>query len=307
MFTIIRLLLFIIYISSTLSFPPNVSDDDVEYVPRVVNGYPAKLGDVPYQVAFKSVVQRPRLCKTFCGGVIMTPTKLLSAAHCFVEKGNICQRLLYGTGSLRSLMDKYAVAGNLRNTDFRPRADSNNQGQWRKLKRVVYPKTYKFPKDDIAVVFLRSPFIYNSYVNYVPIARKLVDYHGECLVSGFGRISHKASSDKLLLANLKLMPMKVCNRRHRQNMRRFVCTSSQVTDVGKGDSGGPLVCANTGDPNEQPGKGILVGIVSGHRYGSGSFFTRVSSYYKYIQLSKSNRLHSRISIVIIIQTIILLF
>ncbi|OWR40828.1 transmembrane protease serine 9 [Danaus plexippus plexippus] len=233
-------------------------------------------------VAFKSVVQRPRLCKTFCGGVIMTPTKLLSAAHCFVEKGNICQRLLYGTGSLRSLMDKYAVAGNLRNTDFRPRADSNNQGQWRKLKRVVYPKTYKFPKDDIAVVFLRSPFIYNSYVNYVPIARKLVDYHGECLVSGFGRISHKASSDKLLLANLKLMPM-------------------------KGDSGGPLVCANTGDPNEQLGKGILVGIVSGHRYGSGSFFTRVSSYYKYIQLSKSNRLHSRISIVIIIQTIILLF
>ncbi|XP_061378630.1 trypsin-3-like [Danaus plexippus] len=299
---------FFINISLALSFQTNTSDYDDDYVPRVINGYPAKLGDAPYQVAFKSLIRRPRLYNTFCGGVIMTPTKLLSAAHCFVTKGNFCQRLIYKGGILISMRNKYAVAGHLKNVDFRPFIDSNSNGQWRRLRGASYPSTYKFPRDDIAIVFIRSPFNFNNFVNNIPIASTLVDYEGKCLASGFGRISQKKSSDKLLLAELELIPMKECDRRHRQNMRKFVCTSSIVSDVDKGDSGGPLVCTNTGDPNEELGKGVLIGIVSGHRYGAGTFFTRVSSYYKYImETNKSNRLNSRISIVILIQTKMFLF
>ncbi|XP_045449641.1 venom peptide isomerase heavy chain-like [Melitaea cinxia] len=268
----------------------NVSDYYDDYVPRVVNGWPGQLGDVPYQIAFKALLRRSRIYVTFCGGTIIGPTKILSAAHCFTDNPNFCQRLCGNGGGARTLSHKYAVAGNLRNRGYHSEFDSDTDGQWRKMKKVVYPMTYKFPKDDIAIVFTYKPFVYNNYVNYVPIARRLIDYNGKCLVSGFGRISQKHSSDKLLLAHLTLIPMSKCNRMHRRNMRKFVCTSSKVTDVGKGDSGGPLICMNTGDPNEQPGKGVLVGVVSGHRYHVGSFFTRVSSYYKYIQRNKSSNI-----------------
>ncbi|CAG9787843.1 unnamed protein product [Diatraea saccharalis] len=90
-----------------------------------------------------------------------------------------------------------------------------------------------------------------------------------------------------MLANLAIMPTYWCSKKHRKDMRRFICTSDKVTDVGKGDSGGPLVCAKTGDPKER-GKGIVVGIVSGNKYNAGSFFTRVSAFSKYIKENKAN-------------------
>ncbi|XP_039755214.1 coagulation factor IX-like [Pararge aegeria] len=257
-----------------------------DFVPRVVNGRPAKLGDVPYQIAFKMLVKRTRIYATFCGGVITSPTKLLSAAHCFTRDQNVCFKMCGIGVKKNSLVNKYAVAGNLRNRGYRSQIDSDEEGQWRTLKDVVYPRTYRFPRDDIAILWTHRPFIYNSYVDFIPIASINTDYIGECLVSGFGRISGKATSDKLLLANLKLISARNCNYMHRRNMRLFVCTSSALTDVGKGDSGGPLVCANTGDPNEVGGKGILVGVVSGHRYRVGSFFTRVSAYYSYIERNR---------------------
>ncbi|CAH2234115.1 jg5817 [Pararge aegeria aegeria] len=242
-----------------------------DFVPRVVNGRPAKLGDVPYQIAFKMLVKRTRIYATFCGGVITSPTKLLSAAHCFTRDQNVCFKMCGIGVKKNSLVNKYAVAGNLRNRGYRSQIDSDEEGQWRTLKDVVYPRTYRFPRDDIAIL---------------------------------------ATSDKLLLANLKLISARNCNYMHRRNMRLFVCTSSALTDVGKGDSGGPLVCANTGDPNEVGGKGILVGVVSGHRYRVGSFFTRVSAYYSYIERNRCsvNQLELRFfSLIFTIQANFLLF
>ncbi|XP_034829445.1 venom peptide isomerase heavy chain-like [Maniola hyperantus] len=279
-------------------------NDLSDFVPRVVNGWPAKLGDVPYQIAFKKLIRRPRTYATFCGGTITSPTILLSAAHCFChEEKNICLKICGGALRKKSLLNMAAVAGNLRNRGDYSEVDTTEQGQWRRLQSVVYPSTYKFPKDDIAIVWTRTPFIFNSYVSPIPIARKYADYVGKCLVSGFGRISRTNSSDKLLQAHLELIPARRCNRLHRKNMRRLICTSSAFSDVGKGDSGGPLVCTNTGDPNEVGGKGILVGVVSGHRYGSGSFFTRVSSYYKYIERGKCSIYELDIRLLYLIMTI----
>ncbi|XP_072933008.1 venom peptide isomerase heavy chain-like [Epargyreus clarus] len=258
--------------------------------PRVVNGWPANLGDVPYQVAFKRSIRKPmNKYATFCGGVIIAPAKLLSAAHCFTDKPSLADKMCGGTGhaSQKVLSHTYAVAGQLSNHAIYHFKDSPSDGQWRRLKKVRYPPKYNFPKLDIAIVFLMTPFVYDNYVNSIPYARKYVDYSGKCLVSGFGRISNRYNSDKLLLAHLTVLPLRLCNKMHRKNMHLFVCTSSQYTDVGKGDSGGPLVCSHTGDPNESS-KGVLVGIVSGHAYHIGSFFTRVSSYYHYIERNKSS-------------------
>ncbi|XP_022828298.1 transmembrane protease serine 9-like, partial [Spodoptera litura] len=271
----------------------NVSNDMIHlaeqiesgtWVPRVVNGYPAKLGDVPYQIAMKILVSRAKsLYMTFCGATLVAPNKMITAAHCFEEEGRSnCQKLFYpGQASSQLLKNRYAVAGNLYN--LAKYSSSDTDGQWRALKRVVYPKKYIFPRHDIAVAYTKHPFNYNNNIGPIPYAKRHTDYRGKCLVSGYGRTGQgkKDLTEILLLANLDLMPNELCGKVHRRRMDLFVCTFSSVTDVGKGDSGGPLVCKNTGDPNEKD-KGVLVGVVSGHAKGRGSFFTRVSKYYGFV-------------------------
>ncbi|KAM3964992.1 mast cell protease 9 [Aphomia sociella] len=270
-------------------------------IPRVINGWPAKLGDVPYQVALKYLKSRIRqLYVTFCGATIIAPTKLISAAHCFHQKSSKCavfqESIVIETSKLHR---QYAVAGNLLNKDVYKSTDAIGSGQWRRLKKVIYPSRYKFPKDDIAVVeplcavqrAAAACSVPNKHLEVqgpIPYSSINVDYKGTCLVSGYGRISMKKRilSEILLLAHLELIPKNLCSRIHKRNMRKLICTSTKVSDVAKGDSGGPLVCSKTGDPKES-NRGILVGVVSGHRPRAGSFFTRVSSYYKYIE--KNNK------------------
>ncbi|XP_049703750.2 transmembrane protease serine 9 [Helicoverpa armigera] len=259
------------------------------FVPRVINGVPAKLGDVPYQVSLKALISRRRgEYKTFCGATIITETKLVSAAHCFEEsKRSSCHKILFpGTTSSSYFKNKYAVAGNLMNL-AKYTADGPD-GQWRTMKSAVFPKKYRFPRDDIAVVVLNYGFVFNSNIGPIPPASRNMDYKGKCLVSGFGRTGHRKKdiADRLLLAHLELIPSSLCSRIHRRRMDKLICTSTMLADVGKGDSGGPLVCAGSGDPNDQ-GKGVLVGVVSGHSRGRSSFFTRVSRYSKFLKSESS--------------------
>ena len=50
---------------------------------------------------------------------------------------------------LKSLEDKYAVAGALRNLAY---FKGENYTQWRALQSVNYPSDYDFPENDIAVL-----------------------------------------------------------------------------------------------------------------------------------------------------------
>ncbi|XP_022828374.1 plasma kallikrein-like [Spodoptera litura] len=262
--------------TSTVTSDPN---KDI-WIPRVINGIPAQLGEVPYQVSLKKLMIDD-IYMTFCGGSIISEQKVLSAAHCFVENVqiSISQEGYIGTNML---LNKCAVAGCLLNKD--KYTDKNDRAQWRMLASARYPKKFNFPNHDIAVVYVRTPFIYNDYVAPIPIASKNLDYQTTCLASGYGRTSHTqkgAISNILLLAQLELNKQSTCSALLLRYTDNFVCITIQASDVAKGDSGGPLVCKNTNDPNEKD-KGVLVGVVSGHSKDRGSFFTRVSKYYNFV-------------------------
>ncbi|KAL0830465.1 hypothetical protein ABMA28_002630 [Loxostege sticticalis] len=268
--------------SSQVSMKP-IYVNESYLIPRVVNGYEAALGDVPYQVSFKKPTDhRKKNYMTFCGGVIVGSTKLVSAAHCFHHKN-------LKTLHKKEVMDKFAVVGTLLNWEVYRSEESPSGAQWRSLKEITFPRGYKFPQNDIAVVFTWRPFNFGRFIAPIAYARSFIDYRGECLVSGYGRKSSRemVTSQMLLLARIEVLPLYWCTQKHHRAMEKFICTMGKVSDVAQGDSGGPLVCSGTGDPQEGP-QGILVGIVSGHRRGVGSFFTRVSAYSKFISISRND-------------------
>ncbi|XP_011563263.3 serine protease 55 isoform X2 [Plutella xylostella] len=217
---------------------------------RVMDGQIAKLGDVPYQVAFKkgSIGRNKFHGKTFCGGALIAPSKVLTAAHCVaVRKSRFFG--LYAYIENKNINDMFAVMGDLFNVGTRTMGSSDTDSQWRRLRHVTAHKDFNFPSHDIAVV-KRSSVLQTGLV--------------------------------------ELMKISECDKMFERNTRNFICSKKSLSVVGKGDSGGPLVCYKT-----RSNRGLLVGVVSGTQDLRGtrlfSFYTRTSSYVKFIESSNRAR------------------
>ncbi|XP_063530062.1 venom peptide isomerase heavy chain-like [Cydia strobilella] len=246
--------------------------------PAIVNGEPVSRGIVPYIVSIKSGrrINKEYSYKNFCGGSIINREKVLTAAHCF-ERNDF--------EYVKDPSPLAVVAGDLRNVININKFTSNETIQWRKISRVIVHPYFNFPLDDIAVVFVNSFWNFSKYIEPVKIARLPIDYTDSCYAAGYGRTSHGSQSKRsevLLRAKIYVIPRSKCTEIWEVPMDEFVCTSSVNADVAGGDSGGPLVCRCTSDPEEEPGKELLVGVTSGKNYDYTTIFIRVSAYADWI-------------------------
>jgi len=209
--------------------------DDVS--DRIVGGNEVDPHSIPWQVGLMA----KGATRTFCGGSILSATKILTAAHCYKSPSSI--QVIVGEHSLVSVAD----------------------GVRHDVESFVNHPQYDRPTidNDIAIITLKEPIDLNDKAKAVCLPKSTTDPNltdGQLLtVSGWGRLSGSGSTPNVLHAvKVPYMPTAECRRVYGASYIKnsMLCAgeedgSANGNSACFGDSGGPLTVGKT-----------IVGVVS---------------------------------------------
>uniref|UniRef100_A0A674IWB0 Trypsin-3-like n=1 Tax=Terrapene triunguis TaxID=2587831 RepID=A0A674IWB0_9SAUR len=208
---------------------PSSNSGDTEGI-RVIGGRNCLFGSRPYQVA---LLRNGRLT---CGGSLIAPKWVLTAAHCGRR----------GISSLRVHLGDY-------NLQVKEPTE-----QIRRIRNFfVHPRYNICPRDnDFMLLELDEPAQLNNYVNTINLATRCPSPGTRCSVSGWGTIK---SPQRLLPAILQCADLYSVSQARCRDIyqgritENMFCAGVEQGGISscKGDSGGPLVC-----------NGELQGVVS---------------------------------------------
>ncbi|XP_011693700.1 PREDICTED: kallikrein-11-like [Wasmannia auropunctata] len=230
-----------------------------ETEPFIVGGDKAVPGQFPHQVSLQVQGQH------ICGGSIISPTCIATAAHCVDDpRYNKYMTVVSGTNDL----NKNGKRHQIKCIRIHPGYSNRMEDGW---------------KDDIAIITLANPITMNDLQRTIPLANK-EEYGGKRgIISGWGQLSehNTATPNMLRWVTVNVLSQNQCLNAHRfpRTNPGQMCTQENRKGVCSGDSGGPLVV-----------NGQLVGLVSwSPPCGSGQaeVFTHVYKYLDFIQQSKS--------------------
>ncbi|KAF6288317.1 kallikrein related peptidase 7 [Rhinolophus ferrumequinum] len=223
---------------------------------RIINGVPCPKGSRPWQVALS------RGSHFHCGGVLVTETWVLTAAHCKMNEYNVHM------GSDR-LSDRRAQKIRATRSFVHPNYSSQAQ------------------VNDIMLVKLSRPARLSSNVRKVNLPSRCEPPGTTCTVSGWGTTTSPDVTlpSQLMCTDVNLISFQDCREVYKDQLKKsMLCAGlpNSNSDSCKGDSGGPLTC-----------NGTLQGLVSWGTFPCGQpndpgVYTQVCTFVDWIKETMRN-------------------
>ncbi|NXE99930.1 CATG protein, partial [Menura novaehollandiae] len=225
---------------------------------RIIGGRNVPAHSRPYMAYLQ--IQNQAACYT-CGGFLIGPDAVLSAAHCVDKKGTVKITVTLGAHDItkkESSQQKFHV------------------GQW-----VIHPKYSNHTlENDIVLLKLKPKAKITKYVQNISLPRsnERVRPGTECNVSGWGWTSKTGNKTNVMReVKLKVQSEEKCQQEFpKYQCQSMICVGDEYLNKApySGDSGGPLVC-------NQKAHGI---VSHGHKYRLfPEVFTRISYFERWIR------------------------
>jgi len=203
---------------------PNSSSSD--FNANIVNGQQATECEWKWQASLRSGTF------SFCGGSLIHPKWVMSAAHCVVSTSPSALTIVLGDH------DKNAVGSNETS---------------RAVRRIIKHPSYSSSSMiyDFALIELTQRAPENDCIGTVCIPQPNDPEVGvvECFITGWGTLSSGGGTPQYLQeAKVSTVTNAVCNQKYPSQIKdSMICAQGRnaqgkVTDACQGDSGGPLVC-----------------------------------------------------------------
>ncbi|CAH6940368.1 Habp2 [Phodopus roborovskii] len=241
-------------------------------VKRIYGGFKSTAGKHPWQVSLQTSLPLTTSMPQghFCGGALIHPCWVLTAAHC-TDISTRHLKVVLGDQDLK-------------------KAESHEQTfrVEKILKYSRYIEKDEIPHNDIALLKLKPVdghcALESKYVKTICLPSDSFPSGTECHISGWGVTETGEGSRQLLDAKVKLISNPLCNSRRLYDHTiddSMICAGNLQkpgSDTCQGDSGGPLTC-------EKDGTYFVYGIVSwGQECGKKpGVYTQVTKFLNWIK------------------------